>query len=55
MRLVKRPKAPEPLTPVLTLDQVRLLVGVCDRHTLRGARDRALMVLMLDTGICARR
>ncbi len=37
MRLVKRPTAPGPLTPVLTLDQVRRLLAVCDRHTLRGA------------------
>lgn len=51
MRLVKRPKAPEPVTPVLSLDQVRRLLAVCNRHTLRGARDRALMVLMLDTGV----
>ena len=51
MRLVKRPTAPDPLTPVLTLDQVRFLLAVCDRHTLRGARDRALILLMLDTGV----
>lgn len=48
--VIKRPDAPDPETPVIPLDQVSKLLGVCDRSTLHGARDRAIMRLLLDIG-----
>jgi integrase/recombinase XerC len=47
---VKRPDAPDPETPVIPLEQVSKLLAVCDRSTTQGARDRAIIRLLLDIG-----
>lgn len=50
MRRVKSPRVPqEPLDPV-TITQVRAMLDVCDTKTELGARDRAVVLCLLDTG-----
>ncbi|MHB1295300.1 MAG: tyrosine-type recombinase/integrase [Anaerolineae bacterium] len=46
-RLAKR--VPEPFTP----EQIQQLLAACPRHTPRGARDYALLLALLDTGLRA--
>ncbi len=50
MSLVRAPKVPEePLEPV-TLEQIRTLLSVCEAKTLLGARDRAVILCLWDSG-----
>lgn len=44
------PKLDEKVIPVLTLDEMRALVTVCDGKTFEDRRDAALIRFMLDTG-----
>jgi len=50
MALVRAPRVPdEPLEPV-TLEQIRTLLSVCDAKTALGARDRAIILCLWDSG-----
>jgi site-specific recombinase XerD len=51
MANVSPPKVPEQPVPVLTDDQVRALLKVCDGRTFYGRRDTAIIRLLLDTGM----
>jgi len=48
---LKPPKAPRKLVRVLTLEEIRRLVSAIDRRTISGARNFALLVTLLDTGL----
>jgi site-specific recombinase XerD len=44
------PSVPEQLLDRMSLDDVRAMLGACDRRTELGCRDRALILALLDTG-----
>jgi integrase len=50
---LKRPKLPETVVDVLSDEEVRELVGCIKPDTKLGARDLAIVLLLLDTGIRA--
>jgi len=51
MRKVRAPKVrQEPLPPVV-LEDLRAMLRTCERKTFAGDRDRALLMLLLDTGV----
>ena len=53
VRKVKAPRlAVEPIDPV-DLDTVQALVDTCERDTFHGLRDKAILLVLLDTGIRA--
>jgi integrase/recombinase XerD len=45
------PKVPQKQIPTLTLDQLRKLLTLIDRSTAVGARNHAMLLLLLDTGM----
>jgi integrase/recombinase XerD len=47
---MKLPKAPRKVVPTFSGDQIRSLLKVIDTGTWEGYRDRAMILLMLDTG-----
>lgn len=50
IRRIKAPKIPqEPIQPV-EIDTIKAMIATCDLSTLNGARDRAIMLALLDTG-----
>ncbi len=51
MARVKMPKLEQRVPPPFTPDDVQRLLAACDRHTALGARDYALMLTLLDTGL----
>lgn len=48
---IKPPHIPEPETPVLSDDELRLLLADCDCKTFLGLRDTAMIRLFVDTGV----
>jgi len=52
MGKVDAPKLPKKLIPALTVEQVTALLATCDRD-FYGVRDRAMILLLLDTGLRA--
>lgn len=51
LRKVKTPKRPqEPLEP-LPMAHFRAMLAQCERNTLAGDRDRAMLLVLLDTGV----
>jgi integrase/recombinase XerD len=48
---VKAPKRPKEVLPPLSLSHFQAMVDNCPRRTFAGDRDRALLMLLLDTGI----
>jgi integrase/recombinase XerC len=53
IRKVKAPRfAQEPLKPV-SRDDFESLLSTCDKHTWHGARDRAILLTLLDSGLRA--
>ncbi len=50
---LKVPKVDDRAKDTLSLDEVDQLLAVCDRRTLNGVRDRAIMLLLLSTGLRA--
>jgi len=53
MRGVRNPKVPKQLMPSFSEDQVRRLLSSVDRRNAIGARNHAILVTLLDTGIRA--
>lgn len=51
MRRVAMPRLEQRIPDALTVDDVRRLLAACDRQTPRGARDYALVLVALDTGL----
>lgn len=52
MARMKVPKVPEKLTGVLTVDEVRAMVSVCERDkSFYGRRDAAIIRILIDTGL----
>ncbi len=51
MRHIKMKRPPDPQTPVLNVEQLERLFAACKGKTFRDARDRAMMRLLLDTGM----
>ena len=51
MAKVRRPRAPEPVTEVLDIDELRRLLATCDKTTFTGSRDRAIIRIFVDTGV----
>jgi len=47
---VKAPKRPKEVLPPLSLSHFQAMVDSCPRRTFAGDRDRALLMLLLDTG-----
>ena len=50
---LERPKVPRTLIKPYELTDIEQLLGVCDRRTLVGARDRAIVITLLDSGLRA--
>ena len=50
---VDPPKQPTKQLPALTVDQVQKLLATCDTTEFVGARDKAILLLLLDTGMRA--
>lgn len=51
LRKVKNPRRPqEPLEP-LPMAHFKAMLAQCERHTLTGDRDRAMLLVLLDTGV----
>ncbi len=50
---LKMPKAPVKLMEPLTPDEISRVIGSIDRNTLTGARNYAMLVTLLDTGLRA--
>ena len=48
---IKAPKRPKEILPPLALSRFQAMVDSCERRTFSGDRDRALLMLTLDTGI----
>ena len=53
IRRVAAPRVPERILDPVSISDVGRLVGVCDQSTFFGARDRAIFMTLLDTGIRA--
>lgn len=53
MERVAMPRLDKRVPPPFTPDDVKALLGACDRHTPRGSRDYALVLTLLDTGLRA--
>lgn len=53
MRKVKMPKLEERVLPPFAPDEVGKLLSVCDRKTVIGTRDYAIILTLLDTGLRA--
>lgn len=51
LRRLAKPKVPVRVMEVLTDDEVRRLLGAVDGNSAQGARDLAILVLFLDTGL----
>lgn len=51
MSRMKPPKVPEPLTPILTEDELRRLLKACDGSGFRERRDMAIIRLLIDCGL----
>jgi integrase/recombinase XerC len=50
---LERPKVPQKLIRPYEGGEIQQLLGVCDTRTLLGARDRAMIITLLDTGLRA--
>ena len=48
---LKAPKLPEKLIPTFTVDEIRAMLAECSTKTLIGRRDRAIILVLFDTGI----
>jgi site-specific recombinase XerD len=53
MRKVKMPRLEGRIPPPYTPEEVQRLLTACDRKTVRGSRDYALVISLLDTGLRA--
>ncbi len=51
MTRMKPPKIKEVLTPVLSSDELKALFAACEGHEFRDRRDRAIIRLLLDSGL----
>ncbi|MEA4811845.1 MAG: tyrosine-type recombinase/integrase [Anaerolineaceae bacterium] len=49
----KAPKVPEKLMDPLSMEEVQQMLALCDSKTFLGARDKALLLFLLDTGVRA--
>jgi integrase/recombinase XerD len=54
IRNIKAPKVPVQQIEPVELEDVKKMIEVCDPKTMPGARDRALFLFLLDTGIRAK-
>lgn len=52
-RALKVPRVPVRVQRTITADEVALLLGACDLGTVKGARDAAIILLLVDTGLRA--
>jgi site-specific recombinase XerD len=50
---IRPPKVDVPVTPTLSVEQLRALVKACEGKTLRDRRDEAMIRLMVETGVRA--
>jgi site-specific recombinase XerD len=50
IRRLRPPRVPEQLLDPVSLDDVRAMLGACDRQSELGCRDRAVILALLDTG-----
>jgi site-specific recombinase XerD len=48
---IRTPAANDPRTPVLTLDQIRALLGTCSGNDFINRRDRAILFVFVDCGV----
>lgn len=53
MERVAMPRLDKRVPPPFTADDVKALLGACDRRTPKGSRDYALVLTLLDTGLRA--
>ena len=51
MQHLPAPKIPEETVPILSRQELKKLVKTCNGHTLRDKRDRALLRILIDTGL----
>jgi site-specific recombinase XerD len=51
MRFVRRVRVPISPPPVLSMEQLRALLGTCKGHTFNERRDLAIMLVFIDTGV----
>jgi len=51
MRKVRAPKVRQELLPPVVLEDLRAMLRTCERKTFAGDRDRALLMLLLDTEV----
>lgn len=51
MRKVRAPKVRQGPLPPVVLEDLRAMLRTCERKTFAGDRDRALLMLLLDTGV----
>lgn len=52
-RALRVPKVPKRVQRTITAGEVALLLGACDLNTAKGARDAAIVLLLVDTGLRA--
>lgn len=52
-RALKVPRVPQRVQRTITSGEVGALLGVCDLDTLKGVRDAAIILLLVDTGLRA--
>ncbi|MCI0886332.1 MAG: tyrosine-type recombinase/integrase, partial [Chloroflexi bacterium] len=50
---IKNIKVPQKIVQPFTLDDIQRLLSYCDAGTRKGARDQALILVLLDTGLRA--
>ena len=53
MRRIKSPRAPEELLEPVSMEVVQILLNTCDTKNIVGARDYAIILALLDTGLRA--
>ena len=50
MRRIKAPRVPREVLPPVTIEEVQAMLAACDSRTQLGARDRAVILCLMDTG-----
>ena len=53
MKRLRPPRVPEEIQPHFTVHNVKALLKVCDERSVIGARDKAIILTLYDTGVRA--